>query len=470
MHIVKYLFLKLAPMARVIPGVEIKVVKEIVPQQLYPSGVVGMIGSADQGPVLKPTPVTSYRELTSIFGANPQSTLITDAKLAFLNGVFQVFATRITGTGGEVASCILKAIKRKDTVKLVSKVAGEGGNKIEVKVMRGKDESTVRIELSDGGTIESWDDLVMKKDTELYLPDFLNRNSKLVSAEDQGTALEFPDNNPIPQETKLEGGVSAPPTKADYEKALEMLEMEPEVDVVYACGIWDPEVHAVVDAHCKNMSTDAKNRIGIGTVAPDESVDDIIKRTEVLASDRFVLVAPYAARGGGTVAGAVAGLASKLSYWESPTFKALTGIADIERRYTPSEQMKLLTNGVLPVDAMRGRGIIVVKGITTSKEQISVMRVADHAVRGVKNIAALFIGTLNNARGRMALRERLAEFLLGMEKEGSIVPSVDETQPSYLVDVYSSQPDFAQGIVRVDIAVRPVRAMDYIYGTVTVQA
>jgi hypothetical protein len=177
-----------------------------------------------------------------------------------------------------------------------------------------------------------------------------------------------------------------------------------------------------------------------------------------------VLIAPYG------LGGAVAGLVSKLSYWESPTFKALTGIANIERRYTPSEQMKLLTSGILPVDAVRGRGIIVVKGITTSKEQISVMRVADHAVRGVKNIADNFIGTLNNDRGRVALREGLSGFLLGMSKEGSLVPSVDGTKPPYLVDVYSSQDDFAQGIVRADIAVRPVRAMDYIYSTITVEA
>jgi hypothetical protein len=199
-------------------------------------------------------------------------------------------------------------------------------------------------------------------------------------------------------------------------------------------------------------------------VSPKEPVDQIIRRNEVLASDRFIIVAPNG------VAGAVAGLISKLNYYDSPTFKALTGIADIEKRYTPSEQMKLLTNGILPIDAVRGRGIIVVKGIMTSKEQISVMRVADHSVRGIKNIADNFIGTLNNSRGRMALRERLTEFLIGMEREGSIVPSTDMTQPAYLVDVYSSQADFAQGIVRVDSAVRPVRAMDYIYATVTVQS
>ena len=456
-------------MARVIPGVEIKVVKEIVPQQLYPAGVVGMIGTATDGPVLKPTPVTSYREVASIFGDS--GSLVRDAKLAFMNGVFQVFATRVVGSGGQMATGTLKAPKKKDTVKLTSRLVGESGNDIDVAVLRGQTENSVRLEITNGRQSETFDNLTMQSGgsvgptaNQFNLVDYLNANSKLVSAESLGAAGDFPDNNPVNVEVSLTGGASVPPSKDDYEKALEMLEMEAEVDGVYACDSWDPAVHALVDAHCKNMSTDAKNRIGIGTVGPNETVDDIIKRSDVLASDRFVTVAPYG------VAGAVAGLISKLNYWESPTFKALTGIADIERRYTPSEQMKLLTNGILPVDAVRGRGIIVVKGITTSKEQISVMRVADHAVRGIKNVSDNFIGTLNNARGRLALRERLTGFLLSMEKEESLVPSTDGTKPAFLVDVYSSQEDFAQGIVRVDVAVRPVRAMDYIYATLTVQA
>jgi hypothetical protein len=132
--------------------------------------------------------------------------------------------------------------------------------------------------------------------------------------------------------------------------------------------------------------------------------------------------------------------------------------------------MELLKAGVLPLEARRGRGIIVEKGITTSKEQISVMRIADHAVRAAKNVAENFIGTLNTAGGRTALREKLTETYLTMVREESIVPSVDGKEPAFLVDVYSSELDFAQGIVRVDIAVRPVRAMDYIYATITVQA
>jgi hypothetical protein len=212
------------------------------------------------------------------------------------------------------------------------------------------------------------------------------------------------------------------------------------------------------------MSKEAKNRIGIGAVAPNEKLEDIKKRTEVLASDRFVVVAPYG------VSGAVAGLISKLNYYDSPTFKPLSGVAELETRYRPSELMEMLKAGIMPLEARRGRGIIIEKGITTSKEQISVMRVADHAVRGVKNVAENFIGTLNTAGGRSALKEKISEFLLTMSREEAIVPSVDGKEPAFMVDVYSSQLDFAQGIVRVDLAVRPVRAIDYIYATITVQA
>jgi hypothetical protein len=60
--------------------------------------------------------------------------------------------------------------------------------------------------------------------------------------------------------------------------------------------------------------------------------------------------------------------------------------------------------------------------------------------------------------------------MIRMEREEAIVPSTDMTEPAFMVDVYSSQLDFAQGIVRVDLAIRPVRAIDYIYATINVQA
>ena len=450
-------------MARILPGVEIQVVKEIVPQQLHPSGIVGVIGTSEKGPKMIPTPVTSYSEFKDIFGSDPSQSLAREVRNCFLNGVFQVFATRIEATGAKDANLTLKDEDGANVVKLDAKISGEPGNKIKVGVAKGSAKGTVAIQVTNGVTFEVWDNLVVDTKSDSNIVAVLNKNSKLVSAKDL-TKAGKPAKNPVLVEETFSGGVTAQPELKDFEAALEALEVETDIDMVYACDSWDPKVHALVDAHCTNMSKDAKNRIGIGTVAPGESVADIAKRTEVLSSDRFVIVAPYG------VAGAIAGLISKLNYYESPTFKALTGIADLEARYTPSQLMKLLSAGVLPLEARRGRGIIVEKGISTSKEQISVTRIADHAVRGARNVCENFIGTLNTEGGRTALREKLTEFLLTMVREDAIVPSVDGTKPAFLVDVYSSQLDFAQGIVRVDIAVRPVRAMDYIYATINVQA
>ncbi len=452
-------------MVRILPGVEIQVVKEIVPQQLHPSGIVGLVGTAEKGPALMATPVTSYREYQEKFGADTNYSLTKEARQCFLNGVFEVFATRIEAVGSTSASCVLNDADGAEAVKLLARIPGEAGNNLRYHVAAGFTEGTVAVQITNGVKFEVFDNLTMDKASDMYLVNRLNTLSKMVSAEDlTKKGKKEGVKNPTPTEGTLAGGLTAKPELKDYEAALQALEMEDDVDLVMACDSWDPKVHALVDAHCMNMSKDAKNRIGIGTVAPGEKIADIVKRTEVLASDRFVVVAPYG------VAGSVAGLIARLNYYESPTFKTLTGLAELEKRYTPSELMELLKAGILALEARRGRGIIIEKGISTSKEQISVTRVADHAVRGVKNVAENFIGTLNTPGGRVALRQKLTEFLMTMEREEAIVPSVDLKQPPFLVDVYSSELDFAQGIVRVDIAVRPVRAMDYIYATITVQA
>jgi phage tail sheath protein FI len=452
-------------LVRVIPGVEVKVIKEIIPPAPYPSGVVAMIGTAERGPELTPTHLGSWREFADMFGDSTEYTLTQNAKQCFQNGVFEVVATRIVGKGGEYASVTLKDGEKANTVELKAKAIGEAGDDVGYKVEPGTTENTVRLLLSDGVVFEVFDDLVMARRSDKYLVKYVNENSNLANANDLRSKTKAPGNNPAPDEGTLKGGKPpGDPAVEDFEAALERIEAEPEVDMVHACEVTDPKVHALIEAHCVNMSTGAMGRIGIGSVEEGEAISDIIKRTEVLASDRFILVAPHG------VVGAVAGLISKLSYFQSPTFKPTTGLAALEEKYTPSQARQLLNAGILPLWAQKGKGIIVIKGITTSKEQINVTRTTDHAVRLVKATGDQFIGTLNNATGRAALKEKITELMLRMENEGAIVPSVDGTEPAFIVDVYSSQLDFAQGIVRVDLAVRPVRAIDYIYATVTVQA
>jgi phage tail sheath protein FI len=116
-----------------------------------------------------------------------------------------------------------------------------------------------------------------------------------------------------------------------------------------------------------------------------------------------------------------------------------------------------------------GRGVIVLRGIDTTGDQISVTRVADIAIRETKNISENFIGSLNTEEARVSLKQQIVATFTRMEREGALVPSTDGKDPAFLVDVYSTQLDFAQGIVRIDIAIRPVRAIDYIYATIRVK-
>jgi hypothetical protein len=451
-------------MTRILPGVEIQVIKEIVPQQLNPSGVVALIGTTEKGEPLVPTPVSSYAEFADKFGNSDKFTVTRDAKQAFQNGVFEVVVVPISGQNGTKATLVLKDRKGRDTVLLTAKSSGEDGNKISVKVEADDGSDSVHLAVTDGANVEIYEGVSMNPSSDSYLVAGINSKSALVIADDQKSSAKSPNNNPVAGEASLSGGVTGVVSKADYEAALDKLEGEPDVDIVSAPEMSDPEIHALIEAHCMKMSIDAKNRIGLGSVAKGESIKDICNRTKVMASDRFVIVAPYGCLG------AVAGLLSRLNYFESPTFKPISGIAKLEKTYTPSEQMEMLKAGVLPLEAQKGRGIVVVKGISTSKEQISVTRIADHSVRGVKSVSDLFIGTLNSPSGRSALRGKINEFLTRMVSEGALVPSTDGKEPPYLLDVYSSELDFAQGIVRVNIAVRPVRAMDYIYATIKVEA
>jgi hypothetical protein len=451
-------------MVRIIPGVEIQVIKDIVPQQLNPSGVVGLMGTTEKGEALEPTPVCSYTEFVEKFGGSEKYTMTLEAKQAFQNGVFQVVVVSLRGKDGKNASLVLNDRSGAPALRLTARSAGEEGNKVSARVV--EDEATGKpcVFITDGTNIEIYDRLSPDQGGPKDLVDRINGKSRLVTAETVIEAGQSAQNLPAPGEAYLSGGTPGVVTKADYEAALDKLEAEPDVDIVAACDVTDPEIHALIETHCARMSLDAKCRIGLGTVRKGESIKEICERTTTLASDRFVLVAPHGCLG------AVAGLISKLNYFESPTFKPIGGIAKLERKYTPSEEMELLKAGILPLEEQKGRGIVIVKGITTSKEQISVVRISDRAVRSVKGISDLFIGTLNSKPGRSALRGKIDEMLTGMEREGSIVPSTDGKDPAYKLDVYSSQTDFAQGIVRVTVGVRPVRAMDYIYGTIKIES
>jgi len=363
------------------------------------------------------------------------------------------------------------------TVLVLVPAEGTDATITRVRMARGSQTGTVRLLTGvDAGAgfvqREEFDNLTMDPDDLRYLPRVL-QDSTLVRAIDlyeRSRGTHFPAATRLP--SPLIGG--AAPNLAAYQAAIDALEAEEAVDLLLAGfqGWRDSNLDGLavqrhMVGHARSQADAAHPRIALGSIRPNAEGDvgAIVDHSSQLADRRFVLVAPSGAEG------ALAGLLGHLEFFQSPTFKTIASPGVTVPRYSDGELNKLVGSegNICVIQSRRGRGTICLKGIATSGDQISVTRVADNAVRTVKTIADKFIGELNNADSRNALKQMIVAMFTQMERDGAIVPSVDGESPSFIVDVYASQTDTAGGIVRIDLAVRPVRAIDYIYATITVK-
>jgi hypothetical protein len=322
----------------------------------------------------------------------------------------------------------------------------------------------------DGALAATFSDLTMDPDDPNYLPAVM-AESGLVRAFDlfiRSGAAALPQGFVRPR--AFDGG-GDPVSVDDYVGALERLEQAHEVDLVMASvatQLGDADVrrvHQAVVAHCEKMAGPARNRIGIGSVTAAESTStaQMIDHANDVRSDVFALVAPAG------LGSAVAGLLGRMDYFDSPTFKPIALPPAPPGNYSDAQLEQLITANVLVVNRRRLRGNIVIKGILTSGRQVNVQRTVHKAVRDIDAIAQKFIGKLNNEGNRTALRQQAFALLAQMERDGALVPSTDGTDPAFKVAVIATQDDFAKGIVRLDVALRPVRAIDFIYVTIFVQ-
>lgn len=453
----------------VVPGVQVTVVKEVLPQQVAPSGVLGIIGFTEKHPA-RVERASSFSRLLDVFGRSAAYSL-PEARQALDNGVYELVVSPLDDNAGVAAHATIPGQPEQSGgaagpgLTLLARVKGPWSNGLQIVI-------SYRPSISPGARAF---DIVVQRPT--ASPEVLERHRDLTDANVAATlardsAILVVDGSkavgwPAANTYTLTGGQDA--GQADYANALAKLRDEPDVDMVLA-AVQDfsdraklAKIYGDVISHCNLMAGECKGRIGFGEVPGGAaSAANHVELAQNLVSDRFVLVAPN-----GTV-GAVAGLVGSLSYFQSPTFKRVSGLGEIVK-IGVEDQRTLLTGHVVPIALERSMGIIVLRGLTTDGDQISVRRVADRAVRLMKGIGDKFIGLLNNADGRAALRSKLVEGLTQMEKDGALVPSTDGVDPAFKVNVYSSQADFALGIVRVDMAVRPVRAIDYIYATITIQ-
>ena len=333
-----------------------------------------------------------------------------------------------------------------------------------------------RLSLDDaGGTnLEQHEGLTTDPDSDRYLVAVLDAESTRIRGFDLYTRSGVTE---LPTAT---GGrrplsPSAPPPTAAYLTAIDALAADERIDLLAASvQVFDDAALVVrqVDSALRAYAEAAADRgapaIAFGSVGPaEDEVGEILDHANTVRSPRFVLCAPYGAHA------AVAGLVGRLDVFRSPTFKGVPLLRTPPGHFRESELRGLVdpvTGNVLVVQQHPTRGVIVVKGIATNGWQINVTRTADQAVREIKRIAEGFIGELNDEANRTALGQQVTSFLLRLERDGAIVPSADGVDPAFESRVYATPLDFAQGIVRIDLAIRPVRAVDYVYATLRVKA
>ncbi|MFZ5816354.1 MAG: phage tail sheath protein [Bacillota bacterium] len=471
-------------MGLIIPGVEIRVIRELVPRPLGATGVLGIVGPTEVDRSSKPLQALgSLQEFRETYG--PASVMsLPEVRQAFAAGLNQVVVVNIPPDLMTAAAVEESVQVNGSPAKLEfrAKAGGAWGNDLSVRLVTrtgvAAGQEAVEVQVFRKGTdqpVETIRNLSSRRDHARYFVAAVSAESSFVRATLKTAAAPdaqvLPDNtNPDALPKPLTGGQDAMPEA--FAAALARLETFPDVDMVAASHRYGEanatQICAEIISHCERMSRIARNRMGFGQTIPTEdgrpNMEVTTRMASRLVSERFVLVAPHG------YMGAVIGMIAGQRYFESPTFKSLPGVSSLSFDFTDPQLEALIKAGVCAVDEVPRKGISVVKGITTDTGQINVTRVADRAVRHVQNIAQDFIGLLNTEAHRLALKQRITEAFTRMEREGAIVPSTDGQSPAFAVSVESTPDDFAAGVVRIDTAVRPVRAIDYIYATIKVQA
>jgi hypothetical protein len=252
-----------------------------------------------------------------------------------------------------------------------------------------------------------------------------------------------------------------------FATGLELL-LNEQVHIVVAAGMDNETFGAELKAHCDTASTDKMkaDRIAVTGSKVNASFNDI--RGHKVDSDRVVFVAPgFKATDsvsgqpsifpGSYTAAVIAGMLSSLSPHISLTNKPVA-VDELQTRFTQPQLEQLVQARVFVIEEQRGRGIRVVKGITTSTNsafhQITTRRIVDFAKYGVRSAASPYIGKLNNERVRAALRSTISSFLQEMLD--------DEMLTAFEVEVSATRADEIKGIANVTILLQPTFSIDFI--------
>lgn len=289
------------------------------------------------------------------------------------------------------------------------------------------------------------------------------RSSRLVKVDisagaDPRTPDVMPDALPLAGASNGENA-----SGADYTTALALLDAEP-VNIVTLAGQSFTAAQAALLAHVETAENNGRDRIAVVGADADE-VATVSANAASVGDDRLILVSPgikatdlalgsEVSLNGAYAAAAVAGVIASLAVQVSPTNKVLR-VSGLTKFYNDGELKKLLGNRVMPLE--RKSGYRIVKGITTDDgafRQVSVRRIVDYAKAGTRIGSLPYIGKLNNARVRGALKATLNGFLSDM--------LLNEALTDFSLDVTATREQEIAGVAVVTMLLKPTFSIDYI--------
>lgn len=470
---------------QILPGVYI----EVRPEALIVGGPVsvgniGIVGTAEFGPVKEVQVLGSYADALSIFGpydafdapetsipANPPSrpnaipvplTLVRALEIAYRHGASKVFAVRVAGTTPDNAAPVSLGATNDTHFSVKAKASGTLGNKITVGIRHAS--STEAVVTFERGKVREVYTVASEQELKTQ-----TAASNLVVVTTAGSSANLPDEvNPAVPFVGGESGAIASPS--DYEEGLDAL-LNQDAHIIVAAG-QSGDFADELNAHVQAASTDEVKRDRIAVVGSPAAATPInpsgfitAAGTPPLQSDRLIYVMPgikvndatakkEVTLPGAYAAPAIAGMLSARQPHISLTNKVLN-VGGLEVDFNSAQLSSLVQAGVLALERRRGQRIV--KGISTDPgafQQITTRRIVDFAKFGVRAAAEPYIGLLNNDRVRKALKGSINGFLADMV--------TDEMLGGYELDVTATRDDELRGVARVTMTVRPTFSIDFI--------
>jgi hypothetical protein len=429
------------------------------------TGNVGVVGTANKGPVNEVVVLGDYGQAVEIFGSYDRwgttnaLTLTRTLEQLFKGGASTVLAVRIAnGTPASRTWTIRSATD--DLFTLTATSPGTWADDITLGLTAPDADGVVVVTFTQGTVKE-----IFRVKSAKQLVDDVNAASNFFSA----SGLDAGDNAEIPRAAVAgaSGGPNgAAATGTNVDTGLALLETR-DVNLLVIGGFTVNQISANVIAHLEKTETDGKERIAV-LGAESNQLSTVLSNAASTSHRRVVLVAPGiksadAARRSEAdptvtltpdyAAALVAGKLASLPPHISLTNQEIG--ASLAREYNRAELKQLVQSRVLALQ--KNLGIRVLKGISTSTkpwDQISVRRIVDYAKAGVRLGSNPYIGRLNNARVRAALKATLDGFLSRMV--------VDEMLTEYELKVSATRQQEINGEAIVTMTLKPTFSIDVI--------